>query len=92
MAATERIVVLMSPIEKRDLDIKAVRAGQISAGELVRRALDAYDENAVGEAAELRELLGMLATLRTETLRQLDATERKLDSTLAYLDAGGEAT
>ncbi len=58
VAATERVVVLMSPLEKRALDAKAARAGRISAGELVRRAVAAYDEEAVSEAAELRELLG----------------------------------
>ena len=92
MATTERVVILMSPAEKRALGIKAARAGQISAGELVRRAVEAYDEKAAEEATELRELLGALATTHAETLRRLDATERKLDSTLAYLDPANNAT
>ena len=85
MAVTERVVVLMSPAEKRALDAKAARAGPISAGELVRRAVEAYDEKAAEEAAELRGLLGVLASVHAETLRRLDATECKLDNTLAYL-------
>ena len=84
-AASERVVVLMSPREKKALDAKAARAGRISAGELVRRAVAAYDEAAADEAAELRDLLHVLRDVHTETLRRLDATERKLDDTLAYL-------
>jgi len=66
MTASARVVVLMSPAEKRALDAKATRAGRISA-------------------KELRDLLGVLAGVHAETLRRLDATERKLDDTLAYL-------
>lgn len=89
MAASERVVVLMSPAEKRALDAKAARAGRISVGELVRRAVEAYDEGAAGEATELRDLLDVLAGVHAETLRRLDATERKLDDTLAYLRGQG---
>lgn len=85
MAATERVVVLMSPAEKAALDAKAARAGSVSAGELIRRAVEAYDEQAETDAAELRALLSALATTHDETLRRLDQTERKLDATLAYL-------
>ncbi len=85
MPVSERVVVLMSPAEKQALDSKAARAGRISAGELVRRAVEAYDEEAADEAAELREWLGVLAGVHAETLRRLEATERKLDDTLAYL-------
>ena len=44
MVATERVVVLMSPAEKAALVAKAVLSGRISAGELIRRAMQAYDE------------------------------------------------
>jgi hypothetical protein len=37
------------------------------------------------EAFELRTLLRLLATTHAETLRRLDATERKLGKTLAEL-------
>ncbi len=85
MRVSERVVVLMSPAEKAALDAKAVQAGRVSAAELVRRAVEAYDEQAVQEAAELRELIDVLAHTHTETLRRLDATERKLEDTLARL-------
>ena len=85
MPVTERVVVLMSPAEKEVLEAKAANAGGISSAELVRRAVEAYDEGAAEEAAELRNLLGVLAVQRAETLRKLEATERKLEDTLAYL-------
>jgi hypothetical protein len=43
----------MSPAEKAALDAKAASAGAISAGELIRRAVEAYDEQAQAEAEEL---------------------------------------
>jgi hypothetical protein len=85
MAAAERIVVLMSPREKAALEAKARRSGRISAGELVRRAVAAYEEGTETEAQELRTLLSLLSTTHAETLRRLDAAERKLDETLASL-------
>ena len=85
MSVSARMVVLMSPEEKAALEEKATRAGKISAGELVRRAVAAYDERAADEAAELRTLLDQFSHTHAETLRRLDATERKLDETLAAL-------
>jgi hypothetical protein len=84
MAATARVVVLMSPEEKAQLDAKAARAGSRSVGELIRRAIDAYDESDQAEAKELAALLEVFRTTHAETMRQLDQTERKLDETLAY--------
>jgi hypothetical protein len=49
MAASERVVVLMSPAEKQALDAKAASAGHIFASELVRRAVEAYDEQAAAD-------------------------------------------
>jgi len=89
LASTERMVVLMSPREKAALEAKARRAGKISAGELVRRAIAAYDEGTAEEASELRTLLDLLATTHAETLRRLVATERKVDETLAVLAGSG---
>lgn len=85
MSASARMVVLMSPQEKSALEAKARRSGRISAGELVRRAVAAYDDRAAGEAEELREVLQQFSRTHAETLRKLDATERKLDETLAAL-------
>ncbi len=51
MAATARVVVLMTPEEKAPLDARVAQAGAISSGEFVRRAVDAYDLAEQGEAA-----------------------------------------
>lgn len=85
MPASERVVVLMSPAEKAALDAKAASAGRISTGELIRRAVEAYDEETAREAEELRSLLKVLEATHTETLRRLDEAEQNLDATLAYL-------
>ena len=85
MTASARMVVLMSPQEKAALEAKARRAGRISAGELVRRAVAAYDDRTLTEAEELRTVLDQFSRTHAETLQRLDATERKLDETLTAL-------
>lgn len=85
MAATARVVVLMSPDEKARLDAKVALAGNVSAGEVIRRAIDAYDETDQLEAKELERLLQVFHTLHATTLQQLERTEHKLDETLAAL-------
>ena len=77
----------MSRAEKAALEAKAANAGHIPVGQLIRRAVEAYDEFAQSEAEELKGLLALLATTYAETLRQLDHAERKLDDTLAHLAA-----
>lgn len=84
-AVTARVVVLMTPDEKTALEAKAEQAGRISSAELVRRAVDAYDIADQTEANELRALLALFHATRSETLAQLDRTDRKLDATLAAL-------
>ena len=88
MVATERVVVLMSPAEKAALVAKAVLSGRISAGELIRRAMQAYDEATKIEAEELRGLLTVLAATHRETLRHLDRAEHKIPDRPSELDAG----
>lgn len=84
MAETVRVVITMSPDEKRALEAKA-KAAQVSVTEMVRLALDAFGDEAAREAAELRRLLDALGIVHSETLRRLDMTERKLDDTLSHL-------
>lgn len=85
MPATARVTVLMSPEEKAALEAKAMRAGPVSVGELVRRAVAAYDEEEAKEAEELRVLLRVWARTHGTTTRELDRVERKLDETLDRL-------
>ncbi len=82
MAATARMVVLMSQ-QKAAIEAKARRADLRRRIRAPGRA--AYDEEAVGEAQELRTVLDQFSRTHAETLRRLDATERKLDATLAAL-------
>jgi hypothetical protein len=85
MAATERVVVLMSTAEKSALEAKAANAGSISTGEFIRRAVASHDEPVCGEAEELQQLLSLLAATHEETLAQLGLAEQRLDDTLTYL-------
>ena len=55
MAASARLMILMSPKERAALDAKA-RALGVSAGEVVRRAVEAFELDTQEEAAELRAL------------------------------------
>ena len=90
MAATERVVVLMSAGEKAALERKAA-AGRVSTGEFIRRAAAAYNAETARDEAELAALLPLLRATHVETLRRLDATERRVDETLALLEAARRA-
>jgi len=55
MPASARLMVLMSPEERASLDAKARTLG-VSAGEVVRRAVQAFELGTEEEAAEREEL------------------------------------
>jgi hypothetical protein len=82
MAASARLMVLMSPEERASLDAKA-RALGVSAGEVVRRAIDAFELGTEEEAAELRSLIEVFNQIHPETLRIADESHRKIAETLA---------
>ena len=82
MAATERLMVLMSPEERALLNTKARTLG-VSAGEVVRRAIQAFELGTEEEAAELRGLIDAFNELHPETLRIADECHRKVAETLA---------
>jgi hypothetical protein len=82
MAASARLMVLMSPEERAALDAKA-RALGVSAGEVVRRAVQAFELGTEEEAAELRTLIDAFNELHPETLRIADECHRKVAETLA---------
>ena len=68
MAASARLMVLMSPEERASLDAKARTLG-VSAGEVVRRAVQAFELGTEAEATELRELIYAFNEFHPETLR-----------------------
>ena len=81
MAASARLMVLMSPEERAMLDTKA-RALGLSAGEVVRRAVQAFEIGTEEEAAELRALIDVFNELHPETLRIADECHREVVKTL----------
>jgi hypothetical protein len=84
MAATERVVVLMTSAEKRALEKKAKRMG-VSTAELVRRSVDAFDP--AMDTEEVAALLGGLAESHKSTLAALDRAEHEIAATRAYFSA-----
>jgi hypothetical protein len=82
MAASARLMVLMSPEERASLDAKARTLG-ISAGEVVHRAVQAFELGTEEEAAELRGLIDVFNELHPETLRIVDQCHRKVAEALA---------
>jgi hypothetical protein len=81
MAASARLMILMSPEERAALDAKA-RALGVSAGEVVRRAVQAFELGTEEEAAELRTLIDAFNELHPETLRIADECHRKVAENL----------
>jgi hypothetical protein len=82
MAASARLMVLMSPEERASLDTKA-RALGVSAGEVVRRAVQAFELGTEEEAAELRALIDVFNEIHPDTLRIADECHRKVAEVLA---------
>jgi hypothetical protein len=72
----------MSPGERASLDVKARTLG-VSAGEVVRRAVQAFELGNEEEAAELRGLIDAFNKVHPETLRIADESHRKVAETLA---------
>jgi Arc/MetJ-type ribon-helix-helix transcriptional regulator len=68
-------MVLRSPEERASLDAKARTLG-VSAGEVVRRAVQAFELGTEEEAAELRALIDAFNELHPETLRIADESRR----------------
>ena len=71
-------MILISPEERAALDAKA-RALGVSAGEVVRRAVQAFELGTEAEAAELRTLIDAFNDLHPETLRIADECHRKVE-------------
>lgn len=90
MAASARLMVLMSREERAALDAKA-RALGVSAGEVVRRAVHAFELGTEEEAAELRALVDAFNQLHPETLRIADECHRLVIETLAGSTMRGSA-
>src|SRR5215469_9963957 len=88
MAISARLMVLMSPEERASLDTKARTLG-VSAGEVVRRAVQAFELGTEAEAEELRALIDMFNQLHPETLRIADDSHRKVSNILGRSSRNG---
>ena len=86
--ATERLIVPISPADKKMVERKA-SSGRMSMAEFVRRAVLRYDprEEQDQTEAELRSVLDAFNAMHADTLRQLDRTDAALDAALAYFAA-----
>ena len=81
MAASARLMVLMSPEEWAALDVKARTLG-VSAGEVVRRAVQAFELGTEDEAAELRSLIDLFNQLHPHRRRMSPQGGRSLGRTV----------
>ncbi len=84
MAATERVVILMTVAEKRRLEVKARRLGA-SAAEIVRRSVKAYDPD--DDDPQVSAMLDRLVEAHRSALAALDRAEHELAETRAYFAA-----
>jgi hypothetical protein len=84
--ATERLIVPISPADKKRIEAKAARLGRNMTAEFVRRAALAYDPDEAEDEAELRALLASFEQVHKDTLAQLDRTDKALDTALAHFE------
>lgn len=86
MAATARLVVQMTPLEKQALDARAKQAG-LPVSEFVRRRLGGDDLDQ--ERGEIEALLAALETQAPEILKAIDGAIATTAALSASLDAIG---
>jgi uncharacterized protein (DUF1778 family) len=82
--ATKRLIVPISPSDKKLVEQRAARAGKLSVAEFVRRAALNYDPADQAVEQELRQLLEGFDALHESTVAQLDRTDAALDRALAH--------
>lgn len=87
--ATERLIVPISPEDKKRVEAKAAKLGRNMTAEFVRRAALAYEPDEAADEAELRALLACFEEVHAATLAQLDRTDQALDAALAHFAGGG---
>ena len=85
--ATERLVVQISPEDKKRVEEKAKPYG--STAEYVRQAALNYDTEEAAAEAELAQLVAVFEDLHTRTVDQLDRTEAALDAMLRHFGRSG---
>lgn len=89
-ALTARVVTLMTPAEKDNLESKAKGAG-LSVGELVRRSVDAYDPLEIQQLEQLAELAREFRLGAERASRAVDRANAKIEETLSSLSSRKQA-
>jgi len=85
MGKLERMVVLVTPAQKRSI-VSRARAGRLSMGEMVRRSVEAYQSD--DDADLLERLVIELEASSQKARRALRDAESEVKKTLAYFAAG----
>jgi hypothetical protein len=90
MAATERLIVPMSPTDKRLVEKRASRHS-LSMAEYARRAMLDYDPAAdkATEEAELRALIAAHEAALAQMTEQLDRADAAVERMTAHFAAKG---
>ncbi len=84
MGKMERIVVLVTPQQKRAI-VSRAKARRLSMGEMVRRSVEAYDSDE--DKLLLDKLIEQVRKSTVEARRALAEAEAEVKKTLAYFAA-----
>ncbi|HSK38411.1 MAG TPA: hypothetical protein VK943_01465 [Arenibaculum sp.] len=82
MPATERVVVLMDPSEKKEVEERARNAG-VTTAEYMRRSAEAYDPDSAENLEELEAMLTVYEASLRDALAALDRANAAVEAALA---------
>jgi hypothetical protein len=88
-AVTARVVTLMTPREKSNLEAKARKAG-LSVGEVVRRSVKAYDPEEMRQLEEIADFARAFRESAERASAAVDRTRENIAQTLNELRARRE--
>jgi len=83
-AVTARVVTLMTPREKSNLEAKARKAG-LSVGEVVRRSVDAYDPEEIRQLEEIADFARAFRESADRASAAVDRARANIAETVAEL-------
>jgi hypothetical protein len=83
-AVTARVVTLMTPTEKANLEAKARGAG-LSVGEFVRRSVEAFDADEIRQLEQIAELAREFRLSAERASAAVDRANASIEKTLEGL-------
>jgi len=89
-AVTERVITLMTPSEKAQLENKA-RQAKISVGEFVRRSVEAYDPDEIQELEQLADLARAFRESAERASVAVDRANEQVLQTIKFLGRNRES-